>query len=210
MMMRDLTSRQRDILNMIRGHIEEFGYPPTVREIGEACGLKSPRSVSQHLDTLERRGYIRRKKDKSRAIEVMGTGRDVSLHHPLVSLPLVGTIPAGSPAVAAEEWEAVYAIDETLFGDSDAFLLRARGDSMTGAHIMDGDLLVIQPSKTAEDGEIVAALIGDDATVKRLVRSGKDLYLVPAHDEMEPIRLDPRDGSVRIVGRVAGLIRRMR
>lgn len=209
MMEKDLTSRQREILNMIGGHIEEFGYPPTVREIGEACGLKSPRSVSQHLTALEKKGYIRRKRDKSRAIEVIRREREDPRKKSLISLPLVGTIPAGMPALASEEWETVYSIDETLFGDREAFILRARGDSMTGAHIMNGDLLVIEPVKTARDGEIVAALIGDDATVKRLVQSGGDIFLEPEHEGIEPIRLDPKDESVRIVGRVIGLIRRI-
>lgn len=207
---KDLTNRQRDILSIIEEHIERNGYPPTVREIGEACRLKSPRSVSQHLDTLERKGFIRRKKDKSRAIEVVKTLRAHIRENSIVPLPLIGTIPAGVPMQAVEDWETIYGIDETLFGDSDAFLLRARGESMTGAHIIDGDLLVIQPSSAAEDGEIVAALIGDDATVKRVVRTGGEIYLAPEHEGMDSIRLDPEDDTIRIVGKVIGLIRHMK
>lgn len=210
MMIKDLTNRQRDILSMIEEHLERFGYPPTVREIGLACGLKSPRSVSQHLDTLEEKGYIRRARDKSRAMGVVKPLKERLRQGEVVSLPLIGTIPAGSPAQAVEDLETTYSVDEALFGDREAFLLRARGESMTGAHIVDGDLLVVHPSNTAEDGDIVAALIGDDATVKRLVRSGGEIYLMPANDEMEPIQIDAQNEDVRIVGRVIGLIRRLR
>lgn len=210
MNMKDLTNRQREILDIIEKHIERFGYPPTVREIGDACRLKSPRSVSQHLDSLEEKGYIKRTRDKSRAMEVVKPFKGNVREGAVVSLPLIGTIPAGSPAQAVEDWETVYSVDETLFGDREAFLLRARGESMTGAHIVDGDLLVVHPSRTVENGDIVAVLLGDDATVKRLWRSGEDTFLEPANDEMDPIRLDPEDETIRILGTVIGLIRRIR
>ena len=204
----DLTNRQREILEIIERHLEEHGYPPTVREIGEACRLKSPRSVTQHLDALERKGFIRRKKDKSRAIEVVKRAANRVDENRVVSMPLVGSIAAGTPAYAVEDWEEVFALDKSLFGDREAFLLRARGESMTGAHIVDGDLLIVDPAAPVREGDIVAALIGEDATVKRLARSGDDTVLVPANEEVEPIVLDPRDGTVRIVGKVIGLIRR--
>lgn len=204
----DLTNRQREILEIIERHLEEHGYPPTVREIGEACRLKSPRSVTQHLDALERKGFIRRKKDKSRAIEVVKRAANRVDENRVVSMPLVGSIAAGTPAYAVEDWEEVLALDKSLFGDREAFLLRARGESMTGAHIVDGDLLIVDPAAPVREGDIVAALIGEDATVKRLARSGDDTVLVPANEEVEPIVLDPRDGTVRIVGKVIGLIRR--
>lgn len=210
---KSLTGRQKDILDCIETYIERFGYPPTVREIGDSCGLKSPRSVSQHLDALERNGFIRRTPDRSRAIEITGASRANSRRRHseagTMFVPLVGSVQAGAPALAVEDAEETFALDRRFFGERDAFLLRARGESMTGAHILDGDILVVQSLPHADSGDIVVALIGDDATVKRFARRGNETYLDPAHEGMEPIRLDPRNGDIRIVGKVIGVIRRM-
>ncbi|MBI4719704.1 MAG: transcriptional repressor LexA [Chitinivibrionia bacterium] len=211
---KSLTSRQRDILDGIESYIERFGYPPTVREIGDACGLRSPRSVSQHLDALEHKGFIRRTRDKSRAMEVTEPARRVLRRHDdrpgSISLPLIGSVQAGAPALAVEDAEDIFSIDERFFGEREAFLLRARGESMIGAHILDGDILVVQPLRKAEKGDIVVALIGDEATVKRFAKRGNVAYLEPANESIEPIRLDPRDGDIRIVGKVIGVIRRIK
>jgi repressor LexA len=214
------TDRQKAVLECIENHVARFGFPPTVREIGSACGLRSPRSVSQHLDALEHKGFIRRTKDKSRAIEITGpAGRSgerrgaakrPTSSRDAVMIPLIGNVQAGAPTLAEEDLEITYALDERLFGEGEAFLLRARGESMTGAHIVDGDLLVVRPGGSPESGDIVVALIDSDATVKRYVKRRGKSYLQPAHEGMKTISLSPRNGTIRIVGKVIGVIRRIR
>lgn len=209
-----LTNRQKEILEFIAEFIRQNGYPPTVREIGEACRLRSPRSVSQHLNSLEKKGCIRRKRDKSRAIELTDSKerkigealRAVSVN----TVPLIGRVPAGDPALAWEDYEASYALDENLFGEDGAFLLRAVGESMVDAHIVEGDLLLIKPQPSAESGDVVVAMIDDEATVKRFMKSGGKAFLVPENKAMKPIRLSSKNGKVRLVGRVVGIIRRLK
>jgi repressor LexA len=208
-----LTSRQSEILESIRAFIVEHGYPPTVRELAGACGLKSPRSASQHLDALEKKGYIRRGRDKSRAIEIvsMRRSRDAEdrLEGDVLDIPLVGTVPAGPPDSAVEDVEAVYRVDAGLFGKGEKFLLRVTGESMVGADIVEGDLLVVERGEAAENGDIVVALIDDEATVKRYAKRRGEILLVPENDRMAPIRLSGEASRVRILGKVVGLLRRL-
>ncbi len=209
---KDPTNRQREILDTIMKFIDSRGYPPTVREIGAACGLKSPRSVSLHLSALEKAGYIKREKDKSRAIEIVEGG--VRGYYKAAGstareVPLIGRVHAGSPQLAVEDYEISYLVDRDLFGCGELFLLRAKGESMLGAHIMDGDMLVVENRPQAKNGDIIIAIIDDEATVKRYSKKGRRVCLVPENDAMEPIELSQKGADNRILGKVVGIIRRI-
>ncbi len=205
----ELTDRQRSILTVIHQHVEERGYPPSVREIGDAVGLRSPSSVHGQLATLEEKGYLRRDRTKPRALEL---GRD-----PLTSLqmrpsaarsvPLVGEIAAGGPILAEEHVDAVYPLPKELVGEGQVFMLRIRGDSMVEAGILDGDLVVVRQQERVEQGEICAALIGDEATVKyfRRTRDG-EVFLDPANEAYEPIPVTAGDDA-RVMGKVVSVLR---
>jgi repressor LexA len=203
-----LTGRQQEIWSFVTGYVGEHGYPPTVREIGEAVGLASPSTVHAHLANLERAGYLRRDPTKPRALELL---RDkppaaepevAELHR----LPLLGSIAAGAPLLAEENVEDTIGVPEPL-SNAD-FLLRVRGDSMINAGILDGDIVVVRRAQEARNGEIVAALVGDDesaneATVKRFFRETDRIRLQPENDELEPIY----SPYVQILGKVIGVFR---
>jgi repressor LexA len=187
------------------------GYPPTVREICKATGLKSPRSVSQHLQALERKGYIQRGRDKSRAIRflhksVMGPG----IPDEVVALPVLGKVSAGQPLAAADDGDATLLVDRQIAGGEDSFLMKVEGDSMIDAHIMEGDYIVVSPEPEAKGGDIVVAKIGDETTVKRYEERENGVHLVPENSGMRPIDVSSRSGDIRILGKVVGLIRTMR
>jgi repressor LexA len=207
-----VSERQREIYDFILAYARRHGYPPTVREIGAEVGLASPSTVHVHLSKLEQAGYLRRDPTKPRALELVGrdegsaaeTGRVVPL------LPLVGEIAAGSPLLAEENVEDYLAVPETLAKGEDEFLLRVRGDSMVQAGIMSGDYVVVRRQQTAADGDVVAALVGEDegageATVKTFYRENGRIRLQPENDELEP--LYPQ--HVQILGKVVGLFRRL-
>jgi len=197
-----LTPRQREILEYIRGQIRERGYPPSVREIGEAIGLSSSSTVHGHLARLEEKGYLRRDPDKPRAIEV--TDEREFRRQRFVHVPLVGRVTAGLPILAVENIEETYPLPHDLLGSNEAFMLRVQGDSMVGAGIQDGDLVVVRPQESARNGEIVVAMVGDEeATVKRFFREGAHVRLEPENPAFEAIIT--RD--VRVLGRVVGLYR---
>lgn len=201
--MDELTTRQQRILEYIRTTVQERGYPPTVREIGEAVGLTSSSSVHAQLANLQRKGLLRKDPSKPRAI-------DVSASRPAgsVTVPLVGQIAAGAPIMAQEHVEEQLPLPSWMAGPGEHFAVRVRGDSMINAGIYDGDIVVIRPQDVAEDGAIVAALLPgpaeDEATVKRLSRQGGRLTLVPENDTMEPFEM-PRGG--RVVGVVVSVLR---
>jgi repressor LexA len=204
--MNDITTRQRRILDFIRDTVQRRGYPPTVREIGEAVGLTSSSSVHAQLANLERRGLLRRDPTKPRAMELKSRrGAPVRA----VGVPLVGAISAGSPALADEDIEEVLALPADYVGEDDHFALRVRGESMIGAGILDGDVVVVRRQDLADDGDIVAALVPgpaeDEATVKRLHRDGIRAQLVPENPSMSPIEFE--DG--RILGRVVAVLRKL-
>ena len=202
-MRRKPTDRQQSVLDFIVRYVNEHGYPPSIREIGAAFGIKSLRGVTVHLDALERKGYIRRE-STSRSIQVLKTPAAIS--DSFVRLPLLGTIAAGEPLLAVENIEAEVPVPRAMLGGADgAFLLRVRGDSMVDAHIMDGDMVVIRPQQTAEHGDLVAALLGDEATVKRFSAEEGRAALVPANRAYQPIPL--RGADVRLIGKVIGLLR---
>ena len=202
-MTRQLTKRQESILAFITRYVNQHGYPPSIREIGPAFGIKSLRGVTIHLDALERKGYIRRE-STSRSIQVLAS--DAGKVDSYVRLPILGAIAAGAPLLAEQNIEGEMAVPGAMLrGITDAFLLRVRGDSMVDTHILDGDIVVIRPQQTAENGEIVAALLGDEATVKRFRIEGEESALTPANRAYEPIPLRGKD--IRLIGKVIGLLR---
>jgi repressor LexA len=200
-----LTGRQQEIWDFLVDYVDQHGYPPTVREIGEAVGLASPSTVHAHLANLERAGLLKRDPTKPRAVELVGRERREAPAGALEKLPLVGQIAAGGPLLAEQNIEDQLAVPETLRGD---FLLRVKGDSMINAGILDGDIVVVQRAQDARNGEIVVALAGDDesadeATVKRFFRESGRVRLQPENDALEPIYAT----HVQILGRVTGVFR---
>lgn len=202
--MDDLTSRQRKIIDFIQTTVRLRGYPPTVREIGEAVGLTSSSSVHSQLRTLEGKGLIHRDPSKPRAIG-LAERPDVEA----VAVPLVGRIAAGSPVLAAENTEDYLAVPPGFASESDHFALHVTGDSMIGAGIMDGDIVVVRRQDDAQDGDIVAALLPgpaeDEATVKRLRKQSGRVMLVPENPAMTPIEMS--EGS--ILGKVTAVLRKL-
>ena len=203
----DLTKRQQEIFDFIKRYSAKYGYPPTVRDIGKAVGLASSSTVHAHLANLERIGLLRRDPTKPRAIELLdraAAGVQAGMQA-LVrpGLPLVGQVAAGQPVLAEENIEEYIQTPSFAGGEDGEFLLRVRGVSMKDAGILEGDLVVVRPQDTASDGEIVVALVGEEATVKRFFQEEDHVRLQPENAEMEPIRT--RD--VRILGRVVGLMR---
>ncbi|HEV3232718.1 MAG TPA: transcriptional repressor LexA [Candidatus Dormibacteraeota bacterium] len=206
-----LTTRQREILDYLRRALTEKSYPPTVREIGLAIGLSSSSTVQNHLNTLERKGYIRRDPSKSRAIEMVDRRpeqRRGDRGGRIVSMPIVGQVAAGAPILAETNVEDHIDMTSDLFGDG-AFLLKVRGDSMIDAGILDGDLVAVRPAQEAPNGAIVVARIEDEetgepeATVKRLFRDGEGYRLQPENSRYQPIRVH----DLNIEGLVVGIIR---
>jgi repressor LexA len=200
----ELTGRQQEIWTFLVEYVDRHGYPPTVREIGEAVGLASPSTVHAHLANLERAGLLRRDPTKPRALEL--TGRNSEATTAVVpKLPLLGQIAAGAPLLAEENVEDSIAVPETLRGD---FILRIKGESMIEAGILDGDLVVVRRAQDARNGEIVVALVGDDesageATVKTFYRERGRVRLQPENSSLEPIYAD----HVQVLGKVVGVFR---
>jgi repressor LexA len=203
---RELTDRQRQILDFIRSEIHRRGFPPSVREIGEAVGLSSSSTVHSHLTALEDKGFLRRDPSKPRALEVLDyrdTDRAID-YDGVRAVPLLGQVAAGAPLLAAENIEATMSLPIEM-ADESTFILRVRGDSMIEAGILDGDFVVVRQQNTASDGDIVVALIGDDATVKRFFKEADRVRLQPENSALEPIYV--RD--VTILGKVVALFRRI-
>jgi repressor LexA len=210
-----LTERQREIYDFVVGYADRHGYPPTVREIGEAVGLASPSTVHAHLANLERAGYLKRDPTKPRALEVVKRGREAAASPgaaPDVGdirlLPLVGEIAAGGPLLAEENVEGHLAVPEPLSRGGEEFLLRVKGESMRDAGILAGDYVVVHRQQTARNGDIVVALAGEDetadeATVKRFFREDRRIRLQPENASMEPLY----PGHVQILGKVIGVFR---
>jgi repressor LexA len=205
-----LTQRQRDILDVIEEHLRERGYPPSVREIGEAVGLTSPSTVHSHLLSLQKMGYLRRDPTKPRALEVSydPTSGAAVERRPVRHVPLVGDVAAGTNVLAQENVEEVLPLPADFTGEGDLFMVRVRGDSMVDAGILDGDYVVARHQITANNGEmVVAGLVGEEATVKFLARREGKIVLEPANERLEPMYFDPAD--VRIYGRVVTVLRRL-
>jgi repressor LexA len=199
-----LTKRQQEIFDFIKRYTGDKGYPPTVRDIGQAIGLTSSSTVHAHLANLERLGMLRRDPTKPRAMEVLVDKAKRAIAP--AGLPLVGRVAAGSPILAEENIEDYVEVSPLAGGDNGDFLLEVRGDSMKDAGILDGDMVVVRRQETAEDGEIVVAVVAEsEATVKRYFRERDHIRLQPENKDFEPIR----SADVSVAGRVIGVFRRM-
>ena len=197
-----ITPKQQEVLEYIKETILKKGYPPAVREICEAVNLKSTSSVHSHLETLERNGYIRRDPTKPRTIEIIDDCFNLARRE-VVNVPLLGTVAAGMPLLAQENIENYFPIPTEMLPDKEVFMLRVKGDSMIEAGIFNGDLIFVEKTVTAENGEIVVALLDDSATVKRFYKENGHYRLQPENSSMEPIIVD----EVQILGKVFGLFR---
>ncbi len=205
-----ISKRQRDILTFIEQQMRDRGFPPSVREIGEAVGLKSPATVKSHLDNLRDLGYLRRDPSKPRALEVRydpASGANAD-RRPVRHIPLVGDVAAGTDVIASENVEELVPMPADLTGEGELFMLRVRGDSMVDVGIFDGDFVVCRSQITAEDGAIVVAGIpGEEATVKTLQRRDGRIVLVPANESLDEMVFDASD--IEIFGRVVTVMRKL-
>lgn len=203
--MEKLTKRQLDILNFIKQKVQEKGYPPSVREIGQAVGLASSSTVHGHLSRLEEKGYIRRDPTKPRAIEILGEDGPSTVTKSVVHVPIIGKVTAGPPITAVENIEEHFPLPANLVPENDSvFMLKIVGDSMIEAGILDGDLVVVRQQTSANNGEIVVAMTEEDeATVKRFYKEKKHFRLQPENSSLQPIILQ----HVSIIGKVIGVYR---
>jgi repressor LexA len=201
----ELTRNQRKVLDFLKSYVKKEGFPPTLREIASHFGLRGPRAPQKTLAILERKGYLRKVPGGSRAIEIQGVlpalGRTLSL-------PIIGRVKAGEPLLAVENIEGYLNLDRSLVSSEDVFLLRVQGDSMIEAHIQDGDFALIKPQRDAENGEIVVAMIEDEATIKRIFKKRDLIRLEPANPTVEPIVVRKGEKKVTIVGKVVGIFRK--
>lgn len=201
--MDDLSPRQRQILEFIRKEVATKGYPPSVREVGQAVGLSSSSTVHGHLNKLEERGYIRRDPTKPRAIELLDKAAPV--RKDIKYVPVVGKVTAGTPILAVENIEDFFPLPRDFANYEEVFMLKVRGESMIGAGILDGDYVVVRSQSHAENGDIVVALLEDEATVKRFYREADHIRLQPENEKMEPIIVK----QCTILGKVVGLFRKL-
>jgi repressor LexA len=199
----DLTKRQKEIFDFISKYASKYGYPPTVREIGKAVGLHSSSTVHAHLANLEKIGLLRRDPTKPRAIELLVDKARKAMKGP--GLPVVGQVAAGAPILAEENIEEYLEVPEVIGGETGDYILRVKGDSMKDAGILEGDYVVVRPADVADNGEIVVALIGDEATVKRFYRDKDSVRLEPANKAYKPIR--SKDAA--LLGTVTGVFRKV-
>lgn len=204
MMPEKLTKKQQQVYDYIRQRVKEQGYPPAVREICEAVGLSSPSSVHAHLESLEKKGYIRRTPIKPRAIEIVEPEeKEDEIKSKVDFVPIIGTVTAGEPILAVQNIEDYFPVPATRSHDIPKFMLRVHGNSMIKAGIYDGDMVLVKQTTTAENGDIVVALLGDSATVKRFYMENGHYRLQPENDTMEPIIVS----EVSIIGKVIGSYR---
>ena len=201
-----LTSTQENVLNFLKNFLREKGFPPTLREIASHFRLKGPKAPQKTLNILERKGYIRKVPGFSRGIEILDfpTPRGQ-----ILSVPIIGRVTAGEPILAIGNIEEYINLDRGLVSSEDVFLLRVRGNSMIDAHIQDGDFALVKPQKDAENGEIIVALIDDEATIKRIFKKRDLIRLEPANPNMEPIVVKKGEKRVTIVGKVVGIFRKL-
>jgi repressor LexA len=205
-----LTARQQAVLDVIESFMRERGYPPSVREIGEAIGVSSPSTVHAHLGRLQQLGFLRRDPTKPRALEVRYDPQSGAAmqRRPVIHVPLVGDVAAGTDVLAQQNVEEVYPLPSDLTGDGELFMLRVRGDSMIEAGILDGDLIVAHAQSVAHNGDIVVAGIpGDEGTVKTFSRKGATVVLTPANPRLSPMEFPADD--VAIYGRVVTVLRKL-
>ena len=199
-----LTDKQKEIFNVIKDSILNKGYPPSVREIGELVGLKSTSSVHAHLNSLEKKGYIRKDPTKPRTIEITDDSFNLTRRE-VVNVPMVGTVAAGMPILASENITDYFPIPSELLPNTDIFMLKVKGDSMINVGIHEGDQIIVSKQNTAKNGDIIVALVEDSATVKTFYKEKNFYRLQPENDFMEPILVK----EVSILGKVIGLFRFM-
>jgi repressor LexA len=216
-----LTPTQEKVFDYLKDFLREKGFPPTLREIASHFGLKGPKAPQKTLTILERKGYIRKIPGGSRAIEILESkiGRRSGLPYkmgfaesstaPTFPIPIVGRVQAGEPILAIENIEGYLNLDQSLASSGDVFLLRVQGDSMIDAHIQDGDFALVKPQPNAENGEIVVALIEDEATIKRIFKKKDLIRFEPAHPKMGPIVVKKGEKKVTVVGKVVGIFRKI-
>ena len=204
--MENLTKRQEDTLKFVKEYIVAHGYPPTVREIATAIDVSSPATVQSHLDRLADKGYIKKGSNKNRTIELMVDNEYMHKTEEIVEVPLLGKITAGSPIEAIENPNEYFSLPAYLVPkDKEVFTLNVSGESMINAGILDGDIVIVERTKTARNGEIVVALIGDEATVKTFYKEKDHIRLQPENHTMDPIIVP----DCKILGKVAGVFRKM-
>jgi repressor LexA len=203
----DLTKRQKEIFDFIGKYAAKTGYPPTVREIGKAVGLHSSSTVHAHLANLEKIGLLRRDPSKPRAIEMLAgaASRAKDAIRPPSGLPLVGHVAAGEPILAEENIEEYLEVPDVIGGEDGDYILQIRGESMKNAGIIEADYVIVRPAEDAADGEIVVALIGEEATCKRFFREKDHIRLQPENEEMEPIITT----EAKVLGKVVGVFRKV-
>ena len=199
---RPISKKQEEILNYIKNEILERGFPPAVREICQAVGLKSTSSVHSHLESLERNGYIRRDPTKPRAIEILDESFNM-IRREMVNVPIIGTVAAGQPILAEQNIEGYFPIPTEYMPNKQSFMLKVKGESMINAGIFDGDKVLVKQQATAENGDIVVALVDDSATVKTYYKENGHYRLQPENDSMDPIIVDKSE----ILGKVFGVFR---
>ncbi|MDN5317617.1 MAG: repressor LexA [Thermoanaerobacterium sp.] len=201
-----ISLKQQEIIEFIKSEINRKGYPPSVREIGKAVGLKSTSTVHGHLSRLEKKGYIRRDPTKPRAIEVLNN--DIKDLSDVIKLPVIGKVTAGSPILAVENIDEYYSIPRDLVVgyEGESFILKVRGESMINAGILDGDYIIVRKQSYADNGDIIVALIEDEATVKRFFKESDYIRLQPENPSMDPIIVD----NVMVLGKVVGVIRKLK
>ena len=204
---KNLTPTQEKVFNFLKEYLGEKGFPPTLREIASHFGLRGPKGPQKTLNILERKGYIHKVPGGSRAIEILAYP-SVRLTQ-ILPVPIVGRVQAGEPILAIENIEGYINLDRTIASSGDVFLLRVQGDSMIDAHIQNGDFALVKPQPNAENGEIVVALIEDEATIKRIFKKRDLIRLEPANPKMEPIVIRKGEKKVTIVGKVIGIFRKM-
>ena len=197
-----ISSKQQEILDFIKSEIINKGYPPAVREIGTAVNLRSTSSVHSHLESLEKNGYIRRNPTKPRAIEIVDDGFNLARRE-LVNVPIVGSVAAGQPLLAVESIESYFPIPAEYMPNEETFMLKVKGDSMINVGIYNGDKVLVMKQKTANNGDIVVALVEDSATVKTFYKETDHIRLQPENDNMDAIIVN----DVEILGKVIGLFR---
>jgi len=208
-----LTSRQREVLEFIRKFMTQEGYPPTVREIGAHFGFV-PRSVFDHLKALERKGYLRRVASKSRSLQILDapaaspSAAAPRAPAPFRELPILGRVAAGEPLLSEQNVEGTFTISRDWVNGDEAFLLKVQGESMIGAHILPGDYAVVRRQATAEHGDIVVALVNDEATIKRVLLKKDVIVLQPENPAVSPIQVRRGEKTFQIVGKVIGILRK--
>lgn len=206
-MYEDISTKQVEVLNFIRNQVNKKGYPPSVREICKGLNIKSTSTVHGYLEVLEKKGYIRKDHAKTRAIEVLDKIGDdfISYKKEVVNIPIIGRVTAGAPVLAIENIEDVFPMPVDFVPSGESFMLRVKGNSMINAGIHDKDFILIKQQSTAENGDIIVALINNEATVKRFFKEKEHIRLQPENDEMEPII----SKDVKVVGKVVGLYRKV-